>query len=162
MICSIASQSQWAIRAGDIAQAFFQPPNPNPKDRVIVIPPSTIHSPWTGKPPPMNQDVSKATHRRGFLLLLPLYGGLDAPMRRFTAPPKRLMGYGFAQMQTDVCISPKRDSQGELTGVLISHAGGLLLCGTPGFRKRAIQAIMTFTTGELSTISKETPSSSMD
>ena len=52
VICAIASQMNWAIRAIDISQAFLQSPNLNPKDRAIAIPPSAIHLPWAGKLPP--------------------------------------------------------------------------------------------------------------
>ena len=98
LICAIASQLEWAIHAVDISQAFLQSSNLNPKDRVIVIPPNMIHLPWSGRLHPMNHDISRVTHNRGFLLLRPLYGGRDAPMRWFIALPKRLREHGFAQM----------------------------------------------------------------
>ena len=78
-------------------------------------------------------------------------------MQRFIALPNRLREHGIAQMKTDVCIYPKRDSHGELTGVLIAHVGALLFFGTPIFRQESIQAIQTFRTGALETITQESP-----
>ena len=46
---------------------------------------------------------------------------------------------------------PKRDNDGNLSGCLVAHVGGLLFCGTPSFRKEAIAAIRTFRTGEIET-----------
>ena len=116
-----------------------------------------IRLPWNGKLPPANHDISKTTHDRGFLLLRPLYGGRDAPMRWFLALSARLREHGFTQMKTDVRMYSKRDSQGELTGLLVAHAGDLLFCGTSTFRKEAIHAVKTFRTGELETVTPSTP-----
>ena len=157
IICAVASQLQWVIHAVDVSQAFLQSSNLNPRDRVIVIPPNMIQLPWQGKLPPMHTDLSHVTHRRGFLLLRPLYGGRDAPMRWFLSLSKRLREHGFIQMKTDVCIYSKRDSHGELTGILVAHVDDLLYCGTPTFRKEAYQAITTFRTGELETLTKTSP-----
>ena len=147
IICPVASQMECAIRAIDIPQAFSQSSNLHPKGRAIVIPATMIHLQWAGKLHPTNHDCSKLSRHRGFLLLRPLYGGRDAPMRWFLALPKRLREHGFAQMKSDVCIFAKRDKGGNLTGCLVAHVGDLLFCGTPGFRKEAITAIQTFRAG---------------
>ena len=157
LICAIASQLQWVIRAIDISQAFLQSSNLNERDRVIVIPPPMIHLPWTGKLPPMHTDLSRLKHQRGFLLLRPLYGGRDAPMRWFIPSSKRLREHGFTQMKTDVCIYSKRDSHGNLAGLLVAHVDDLLFCGTATFRKEALRVIHTFRTGDVETLTKTSP-----
>ena len=157
LICAFASQLQWVIHAIDISQAFLQSSNLNEKDRVIATPPPMIHLPWTGKLPPMNTDLGRLKHRRGFLLLRPLYGGRDAPMRWFLSLSKRLREYGFTQMKTDVCMFSKLDSHGNLAGILVAHVDDLLFFGTPTFRKEALQAIHTFRTGEVEAVTKTTP-----
>ena len=126
LVCAIASQMSWAIHAIDVSQAFLQSSNLNPKDRVVVIPPNMIHFPWNGKLPPMSCDIGQRNHNRGFLLLRPLYGGRDAPMRWFLALSKRLREHGFTQLKTDVCMYTKHDSHGDLMGLLIAHVGDLL------------------------------------
>ena len=87
----------------------------------------------------------------------PLYGGRDAPMRWFIALSERLRQHGFKQLKTDVCMFHKFDSQGDLMGMLIAHVGDLLFCGTDRFRKEAISAIQTFRTGEIETLTQESP-----
>ena len=157
LICATSSQLQWAPRAIDISQEFLQSSNLHPDDRVIAIPPPMIHLRWDGKLTPMNHDVSTVTHNRGFLLLIPLYGGRDAPMRWFLALSKRLRGHGFTQMQTDVCIFSKKDAKGESAGSLIAHVDDLMFCGTPQFQKESIHAIQTFRTGEVETLTIDAP-----
>ena len=157
LICALASQLSWVIHAIDVSQAFLQSSNLNPKDRVVVIPPNMIHLPWNGKLPPMHTDIGQRQNNRGFLLLRPLYGGRDAPMRWFLALSKRLREHGFTQLKTDVCMYTKRDSHGELSGLLVAHVDDLLFCGTAQFRKDAIHAIQTFRTGEVETLTETTP-----
>ena len=136
LICAIASQLPWVIHAIDASQAFLQSPNLNPKDRVVAIPPNMIHLPWKGKLPPTHTDLGQRQNNRGFLLLRPLYGGRDAPMRWFLALSKRLRENGFAQLKTDVCIYTEHDSHGELSGLSVSHVDDLLFCGAAQFRKK--------------------------
>ena len=156
VICALAAQLNWTIHAVDISQAFLQSSNLNPKDRVIVLPPAMIQLPWKGKLPPSHVDVNHLPrHTRGFLLIRPLYGGRDAPMRWFIALSERLRQHGFIQLKTDVCMFNKFDSQGNLIGMLIAHVDDLLFCGTERFRKEAITAIQTFRTGEVETLTQK-------
>ena len=157
--CAIASQIQWAIRAIGISQAFLQSSNLNPNDRVVANPhpPPMTQLPRRGILPPMNRDISKVTHNRGFLLPRPLYGGRDASMRRFLALSKRLVEHGFTQMKSDVCVFSKRDKNGVLTGCLISHVDDLLFCGTPQFRVEAIRDLKTSRKGEVEALTREAP-----
>ena len=156
VICALAAQLKWTIHAVDISQAFLQASNLNPKDRVIVLPPNMIQLPWKGKLPPSHIDVNQLPrHTRGFLLIRPLYGGRDAPMRWFIALSERLRQHGFIQLKTDVCMFNKFDSHGNLIGMLIAHVDDLLFCGTERFRKEAIAAIQTFRTGEVETLTQK-------
>ena len=158
IICSLAAQMCWTIHAIDISQAFLQSANLNAKDRVIVLPPNMIQLPWTGKLPPIQTDLNQLPrHSHGFLLIRPLYGGRDAPMRWFIALSERLRQHGFKQLKSDVCMFNKFDSAGNLTGFMIAHVDDLLFCGTERFRKEAIAAIQTFRTGEVETLTVNQP-----
>ena len=158
VICAIAAQMLWTIHSIDISQAFLQSSNLNHKDRVIVLPPNMIQMPWKGKLPPIHTDVNNLPrHTHGFLLIRPLYGGRDAPMRWFIALSDRLRQYGFKQLKTDVCMFNKLDSHGRLAGFLIAHVDDLLFCGTESFRKEAIAAIQTFRTGDIETLKPDHP-----
>ena len=156
LVCAIASQLSWMIRAVDVSQAFLQSSNLSPNDRVVVIPPNMIHLPRAGKLPPTHTDLGQRTHNRGFLLLRPLYGGRDAPMRWFLALSMRLRDHGFTQLKSDVCMYTECDSHGELNGLLVGHVDDLLFRGAAQFRKDAIHAIQTSRAGEVETLTEST------
>ena len=156
VICTLAAQLKWTIRAIDISQAFLQSSNLNAKDRVIILPPNMIQMPWKGKLPPIRTDLTHCPrHTHGFLLIRPLYGGRGATTRWFIALSERLRQNGFKQPKSDVCMFNKFDSAGNLAGFLIAHVGDLLFCDTDRFRKEAISAIQTFSTGEVETATQE-------
>ena len=100
IICLMASQSQWDVRALDISQAFLQAGNLNNHDRMIVLPPPMIKFPWKKSLHDHTVELkSLPVSEYGFLLLRPLYGGRDAPMRWFLKLSQVLTEAGLRQTQ---------------------------------------------------------------
>ena len=54
------------IRAVDVSQAFLQPSNLSPEDRVVAIPPNMTHLPWGGKLRPTKRDITQRSRNRVF------------------------------------------------------------------------------------------------
>ena len=99
------------------SHSFSQSSKLYPEDRVAVLPPQMIQKPWNGKLPPIQTDVSQLPKPAyGFLLIRSLYGGRDAPMRRFVAMSERMRSHGFNQLENDVCMFNNLDSCGNLAG----------------------------------------------
>ena len=103
------------IRAIEISLALLKSGNSRPEDRIIVMRPEMVAFPWKGKLPTIATDPEPhPRNRHGFLLLRPLYGGRDAPMRWWITLSKRLRSHGFTQLQSDVCMFAKYDIRGIL------------------------------------------------
>ena len=94
-LCTLPSHLHWRFRALGISQAFPQSENLRPEDRIIGIPPSMVTLPWDGHLLPVGADMETLPPTlHGPLLTRPLYGGRDAPVRRWITPPKRLRAHG--------------------------------------------------------------------
>ena len=108
LVVMIAAMLNFDIHSVDVSQAFLQSDNLAESDRCIIIPPSMIPMPWQGKL--HNPDVNikmlpSPTH--GFLILRPLYGTRDAPLRWFIKLAKCLTHMGLRQMKADICTYSK-------------------------------------------------------
>ena len=153
-LLSIATQCKWKIHSVDVSQAFSQSESLSESQRLVVTPPY-IQLPRHGKLPGKNRDMkSLHSHSRGFLLLKPLYGGRDAPVRWFLTLPNRLRLAKLRQLKTDVCIFsilPTTDSL--LEGLLIIHVGDIKITGTSQFIQDAVRIISTFKIGDVEELS---------
>ena len=157
LICIIASQTKWTIRALDISQAFLQAGNLHPAERVILIPPPTIRLPWQKSLYAPDTDLKAvARPNHGFLLLRPLYGSRDAPMRWFLKLSDVHLSAGFRQLQSDVCFFTWRN-HGLLEGILRAHVDDLLFTGSEEFRRKVITVWKKFRTGEMGALAVQSP-----
>ena len=100
---------------------------------------------------------AKSIADEGFRYSARFMEGVLRPCADFFALPKRLKEYGFSPMKTDVCVYPKREARGELTGIQVAQVGDLLLREAAEFRKSAIRRIQTVRAGELEILSHATP-----
>ena len=157
LICIISSQTKWVVHALDISQAFLQAGNLHPKERIILIPPPMVPLPWKRTLYHPETDLKKVrTSNHGFLLLRPLYGSRDAPMRWFLKLSQILRSAGLRQLQTDVCFFTYHHQQ-VLDGILLAHVDDLLFTGSPAFHQRVLGALKGLRTGDLETLSESTP-----
>ena len=157
LICIIASQSLWKIHALDISQAFLQAGNLHPSERVILLPPPMVPLPWKKKLHHPEMDLKKVPrHNHGFLLLRPLYGSRDAPMRWFLKLSQVLRAAGLRQLKTDVCFFSYHKNH-VLEGLLLAHVDDLLFTGSQSFHEIVISALKGLRTGELETLTTTTP-----
>ena len=115
----------------------------------MAIPPPYVQLPWRGQLPDKSIDVeSLPPHSRGFLLLKPLYGGEDSPMRCCVTLAKRLRMANLRQLKTDVCIFPRLSPIYSLIdGLLIIHVDDIMITGAPQLIRDAAQITTTFKTG---------------
>ena len=145
----IASQSQRPVRALDISQAFLQEGNLHNHDRMVVLPPPMIKLHW-GKSlqPPDTELKSLPISAYGRLLLRPLYGGRDAPMRWFQKLPQVMTDDGILESQSDVCIFT-HSADRLLGGLLLAHEGGLLFTEPKTPIALLTTALETFRNGDL-------------
>ena len=149
ILCAIASILHWNVRALDISQAFLQSENLRPEDRLVAIPPPMIRLPWTGTLAPPDTSLRSLPHsRRGFLLLRPLYGGRDAPMRWWITLPKRLRAHGFRQLRCDVCMFTLHNTSSQLIAYLVCHVDDILFTGTEDGLMAAEKVLRTFRAGD--------------
>ena len=149
IVLTLAASLHWSIRALDISQAFLQSENLRESDRMVVIPPPMVTLPWNGKLPPIGTDLkSLPSPTRGFLLLRPLYGGRDAPMRWFVTLSKRIRSHGFTQLRSDVCMFAKYDHRRMLTSFLICHVDDILFTGTDPDLILVEEILRTFRAGD--------------
>ena len=155
LLLSIDTRCQWKVHSVDVSQAFLQSGSLSESQRLVVIPPPYVQLPWKGHLPDQKIEMkSLPSHSRGFLLLKPLYGGRDAPMRWFITLSKRLRRATLRQLKTDVCIFPRLSSIDSLLGcLLIIHVGDIMITGTSQFIKDAVRIITTFKTGVVEELS---------
>ena len=158
LICSLAVALKWNVRALDISQAFLQSENLRPESRMVVIPPPMVTLPWTGSLPPMGTDLkSLPRSQHGFLLLRPLYGGRDAPMRCWVTLSKRFRSHGFTQLRTDVCTFTKYNGHGQLQALIICHVDDILFTGNEESLRATEDVLRTFRAGETEKLTEKTP-----
>ena len=158
LLCAIASKLQWRIRALGISQAFSQSENLREEYRLAVLPPSMATLHWAGKLAPSSTPIkSLAPNKHGFLLLRPLYGGRDAPMRWWVTLSKRLRAHNFRQTKCDVCMFTKHDAQSRLIAFLVCHVGDILFTGTDEGQKDTEEALRTFRAGGTEKLSYQKP-----
>ena len=125
---------------------------------MVVIPPPMVTLPWTGSLPPMGTDLKNLPRsQHGFLLLRPLYGGRDAPMRWWITLSKRFRSHGFTQLRTDVCTYTRYNELGHLTALIICHVGDILFTGTAESLDLTESALRTFRAGETEKLTPKTP-----
>ena len=78
-------------------------------------------------------------------------------MRWFLALSKRLRSINFRQLKTEVCTPhhPPRLPDGDslLEGLLIIHAGDIMITGTSKFTQDAVRIISTFKIGDVEELS---------
>ena len=155
LLLSIATQCQWKIHSVDVSQAFLQSESLSESQRLVVIPPPYVQLPWRGFLPDKKREMkSLPAHSRGFLLLKPLYGGRDAPMRWFLTLSKRLRLAKLRQLKTDVCIFSRLSvNDSLLDGLLIIHVDDIMITGTAQFIQDAVRIISTFKTGAVEELS---------
>ena len=155
LLLSIATQCQWKIHSVDVSQAFLQSESLSESQRLVVVPPPYVQLPWAGHLAAKDRDMkSLPSHSRGFLLLKPLYGGRDAPMRWFLTLSKRLRSVNFRQLKMDVCIFSRLSTDDSLLeGLLIIHVDDIMITGTSKFIQDAVRIISTFKIGEVEELS---------
>ena len=129
----------------------------NPKERVTPIPP-TAKLPWNKSMYPTETDLGETTHPpRCVLLLRPLYGSRDAPMRWLPKLPQVLAESGLRQLQSDVYYHTWHN-QGEFGGTFLANLGDLLLFKAPDqFRALVLRTPKPLRAGELETLSTKKP-----
>ena len=155
IMCMIAVLFSFQMRSLDVSQAFLQSDNLAESDRCIVIPPNMVKLPWTGElhSPTVNlKNLPPPTH--GFLILKPLYGTRDAPLRWFMKLRKSLLSKGLRQMKSDICMYSMIESD-ELIGALIIHVDDILYVGNSRFINLVESAIKQFRVGETEILTQE-------
>ena len=158
LLCTMATGLQWHVRALDISQAFPQSENLREEDRLVVLPPQMVALPWTGKlAQPTTSVKALPPTRHGFLLLRPLYGGRDAPMRWWITMSKRLRPHGFRQTKCDVCMFAKRNAQSQLIAFLVCHVDDVLFTGTDDGLRETEEALRIFRAGETERLTTQQP-----
>ena len=149
LLCTISTRLHWRVRALGISQAFLQSENLREEDRLAGLPPPMATLPWTGRlATPRTPVKSLPPNRRGFLMLRPLQGGRDAPMRWRMALPKRLTAHNFRQLKCDVCMFTKHNAQAQLIAFLACHVDDILFTGADDGLKDTEEALRTFRAGE--------------
>ena len=158
LVCAIAMSLKWDRKALGISQAFLQSENLRAEDRIGVIPPPMVTMPWKGSLPAIGTDLGNPPRpSRGFLLLRPLYGCRDAPMRWRITLSGRIRSYGFTQLRSDVCMFAKHDCHRNLTSYLVCHVGDILFTGCPEDLKIIEAMLRTFRAGEIESLSVKSP-----
>ena len=88
------------VKALDIGHAFLQSPNLNEEGRLIIIPPPMITLQRRSTLPDPATDLRTAPRSRLVSPhALPLYGGRDAPTRRFVVFSSRLRNDGYRKLK---------------------------------------------------------------
>ena len=113
--------------------------------------------PWKKSLHPPDTDLkSLQPSNYGFLLIRPLYGSRDAPMRWFLKLSQILVAAGMRQLQSDVCFFTWHN-HGNFEGLLLAHVDDLLFTGSTQFHSLVLTALKSLRTGELETLTETTP-----
>ena len=158
MVVMVAIMAGFEIHSIGAMQAFLPSDNLSDADRRIVIPPSMIPLPRKGK-----LRIAEINLRpfpipsHGFLILRPLYGTRDSPLRWFAKLSKCLIHMGLRQMKADIFTYSILDSMGNICGFVIVHVGDILYTGTSEFLGLVKKTVSHLRAGvvEVSTREKE-------
>ena len=146
------------IRALDISQAFLQSEDLRHDGRISAFPPPMGLLPRGGKLGNPGDNVQKSgLAKYGFLLLRPLYEGIDAPMRWRLALSEVLRAHGFRQLKCDVCMFAKYDSSAQQIALLVFHVYSILLTGTEHGLQATEEVLRTFSAGGAELLTPKTP-----
>ena len=158
LVLTIAAMRSFEIHSVGASQAFLQSDNLAESDRRIVIPPAMAPMPWKGQ---LHSPETNLNHvpppRYGFLILKPLYGTRDAPLRWFVKLSKVLIQSGLRKLKSDICMYSKLDSLGQICGFLIVHVDDLLYTGTTEFLALVKKVVAQFRVGETQILTEEEP-----
>ena len=158
LVLTVAAMGNFEIHSVDVSQAFLQSDNLAESDRCIVIPPVMVPMPWKGELYPPETNLNQVPPpRHGFLILKPLYGTRDAPLRWFVKLPKVLIQSGLRQLKSDICMYSKLDSSKRICGFLIVHVDDLLYTGTTEFLALVKKVVAQFRVGETQILTEEEP-----
>ena len=158
LLITLSTIFRWQLKTLDISQAVLQSSNLNDSDRLVIIPPPRITLPWKSEPPPEHIGLKLLRRSRlGFLLVRPLYGGRDAPMRWFITFSTILREAGYRQLKTDVCLFTRTLKEGKIDGVFAAHVDDILFTGSPSFLRGAERIITAFRAGDAETLQPGKP-----
>ena len=146
------------IRQVDISQAFHPIRKSKRRWAMYYHSPSNSEMPRTSELYTPTAKMNQLPRSRyGFLLLRRLYGGRDAPIRRFAKLSKSLTHGGLYQLKSDICLYSKLNEKGRIIGMLLSHVDDLLYTGTADFLRSVEQIMTQFRTGDIEELTDDVP-----
>ena len=122
----LASVMRWKIGVADISQAFPQADLIIPSQRVVVIAPWFIPTPWHGRVGLSRDKYTKPTW--GWLTMRPLYGTKCAPLWWFRKLSSCFLQNQWSDCTLDPCVY--RWGNGNATeGLAVLHVDDILVTG---------------------------------
>ena len=146
-ILFLAGISHMEILCVDISQAFAQSSSVARAGRFPIDPPECLIMPRTGVVSDSSTSKNKSPEFV-FMMIKPLYGLHDSPLRWFISLCTCLGKFGYRQRRMDICIFVYLSNEVPDTFVL-AYVGDLMVCyRDDAARDRFLSAIRTFNTGE--------------
>ena len=125
IVLTICQSKGWVLETSDVKSAFLQG---HELDREVHI------------QPPKEASVSKG---QLWKLKVALYGLNDASLQFFIKSKKVLLDLGCQQSTMDPALFFKRNSKGELIGLICAHVDDYIHCGTKEFQQTVIKKLVT-------------------
>ena len=125
IVLTICQSKGWVLETSDVKSAFLQG---HELDREVYI-----------------QPPKEANVPRGQLwkLKVALYGLNDASLQFFLKSKKVLLDLGCQQSTMDPALFYKRNSKGELIGLICAHVDDYIHCGSKEFQDTVIKKLVT-------------------
>ena len=152
IICMLTALFPFQMKSVDVSQAFLQSDNLSESDRRIVIPPLMALGWGDSRHEYQLKDFTPPSH--GFLIIKPLCGTRDAPLRWFVRLRKAFIQVGLRQMKSDICMYSRVEA-GEFQGAMLIHVGDILYTGTREFITVVESAIKQFRIGGIGKLTQE-------
>ena len=125
IVLTICQSKGWVLETSDVKSAFLQG---HELDREVHI------------QPPKEASVAKG---QLWKLKVALYGLNDASLQFFIKSKRVLLDLGCQQSTMDPALFYKRNSKGELIGLICAHVDDYIHCGTKEFQETVIKKLVS-------------------